>query len=93
MAISLACGSAFRALPAAPVPRPPQPINPTLSTSLPAAWALRLRLKPLAGTPAVIAVDVLKKSRREDLVMIWFLKLRTADNGAAGKRARILYII
>jgi hypothetical protein len=31
----------FMALAAAPLPRPPQPINPTLITSLPAAWTLR----------------------------------------------------
>ena len=45
-AVSLVCGSALRASSAAPLPRPPQPTSPTLSTSLPAAWALRQRKGP-----------------------------------------------
>src|SRR5438128_950179 len=45
---------------AAPVPRPPQPIKPTLIVSLPAAWALPSRPRPI-----VAAVELFKKSRRE----------------------------
>lgn len=43
------------ALLAAPVPRPPQPISAILITSLPAAWALRWRARPVA-TPLAAAV-------------------------------------
>src|SRR4051812_15355145 len=45
---------------AAPRPRPPQPIRPTLIVSLPAAWALVSSPKPI-----VAAVEPFKKSRRE----------------------------
>src|SRR5581483_10422676 len=47
-------------LSAAPRPRAPQPISPTLMTSLPAAWTL-----PNAPRPAAAAVDAFRKSRRE----------------------------
>src|SRR5208337_5049351 len=46
-------------LSAAPVPRPPQPIRPTLIVSLPLAWALGRKARP-----ATVAVDALRKSRR-----------------------------
>src|SRR5208283_1076847 len=46
-------------LSAAPVPRPPQPIRPTLIVSLPLAWALGREARP-----AAVAVDTLRKSRR-----------------------------
>src|SRR5208337_273183 len=46
-------------LSAAPVPRPPQPISPTLIVSLPLAWALGRKARP-----AAIAVDTLRRSRR-----------------------------
>src|SRR5262249_54136688 len=44
---------------AAPVPRPPQPIRPTLIASLPAACALLSRPRPM-----VAAVELRRKSRR-----------------------------
>src|SRR5262245_34752471 len=47
-------------LSAAPRPRPPQPIKPTLIVSLPAAWALFSRPRPTAA-----AVELRKKTRRE----------------------------
>ena len=47
-------------LSAAPRPRPPQPISPTLMASLPAAWTL-----PIAPRPTAAAVEVFRKSRRE----------------------------
>src|SRR5262249_7093058 len=46
-------------LSAAPVPRPPQPIRPTLITSLPAACALFSRPRPM-----VAAVEPRRKFRR-----------------------------
>src|SRR5271165_2427003 len=46
-------------LSAAPVPRPPQPIRPTLIVSLPLAWALGRKARL-----ATVAVDALRKSRR-----------------------------
>ena len=55
---------AFMALAAAPLPRPPQPIRPTLIASLPAAWALRANDKaPYAAAPD--GTDRCKNCRRE----------------------------
>ena len=45
---------------AAPLPRPPQPIRPTLIVSLPAAWAFDSMPRP-----TVAAVEVFRKSRRD----------------------------
>src|SRR5262245_49892296 len=45
---------------AAPLPRPPQPTRPTLSTSLPAAWTVGITAALAAPTAAG-----LRKSRRD----------------------------
>src|SRR6516165_821239 len=73
-----------RTLSAAPVPRPPQPIRPTLIASLPAACALFSRPRPI-----VAAVEPRRKSRRvaEDplgevgSVMVRLLVLSVMDSG------------
>ena len=50
MATSLTFESAASAWAAAPVPRSPQPIRPTRSTSLPAAWAFGIAaIVPASG--------------------------------------------
>src|SRR3954471_440196 len=49
---------------AAPVPRPPQPIRPTLSPSEPAAWAVDRSTDWAATAPPTTAVEVFKNSRR-----------------------------
>ncbi|MNL25815.1 hypothetical protein D3C87_1473100 [compost metagenome] len=49
----------------APVPRPPQPINATLITSLPAANAPTIGME-LKTVPPAIAAVVFKKSRRSN---------------------------
>ncbi len=50
----------------APVPRPPQPMTPTLISSLPAAYAPEIpeRLEAIVP-PTMAAVEVLMKSRRD----------------------------
>src|SRR4051794_17092218 len=51
--------------PAAPVPRPPQPIRPTRSRSLLFwAWTFESRVRFAAIAAAPVAVAVLRKSRR-----------------------------
>ena len=51
---------------AAPLPRPPQPIRPIFSVSLPAAWTIRaLDSMPASEPAAIVAVPCLRKSRRE----------------------------
>ena len=55
--------AAFMALTAAPLPRPPQPTNPTRNPSVPAAWAERDRLKGMVSA-APAASDVLRNVRR-----------------------------
>src|SRR5205823_5603228 len=50
-----------RMLRAAPEPRPPQPIRPTLITSLPWAWT---KGTPARDTAAAVAAEALRKSRR-----------------------------
>src|SRR5712692_9457479 len=67
MATSLTPLSALRALMIAPVPRPPQPIRPTRSRSLPAACTRGSLNKGPASAPAAHAVEVLRNSRREDV--------------------------
>src|SRR4051794_10750934 len=47
----------------APLPRPPQPMRPTLIVSPPAAWAFDVDAK---ASPAATAEDALRKSRRLD---------------------------
>src|SRR5262245_22023674 len=47
---------------AAPLPRPPQPMRPTLLVSAPAAWTVGARPRP---RPVAAAPDTLRKSRRE----------------------------
>src|SRR5581483_10592725 len=55
--------SASRIFPRAPVPRPPQPISPTLIASFPAAWtAVGIRLA--AAAVAVATAPAFRKSRR-----------------------------
>ena len=58
----------FIALSAAPAPRSPQPIRPTLMMSLPAAWAWREISRPVTVAPTTAPAVVFRKSRRED----WF---------------------
>src|SRR5262245_57348858 len=66
MATSLTFWSALRALVAAPVPRPPQPIRPTRIRSLPAACTPGAVAEAPTSVPAAsAAVEVLRKSRRE----------------------------
>src|SRR6516162_977543 len=72
IATSLTLGSAFKAWPAAPVPRPPQPIRPMRMTSLPAAWTWG---SEASAAPAVVKADALRNSRRE------FLATRDCDAG------------
>src|SRR4051812_12967140 len=55
--------AASQMLSAAPVPRPPQPIRPTLMVSLPLAWALGRKPSPPAAAAAAVVV-ALRKSRR-----------------------------
>src|SRR5262249_47461334 len=55
--------SVLRACPAAPVPRPPQPIRPTLTVSPVAAWAERA-MNWLASVAPAMTADVLSTSRR-----------------------------
>ena len=57
---------AFIAFAAAPVPRPPQPIRPTLITSLPAAWTLRASSRfRLIASPAPTELERFSIVRRE----------------------------
>ena len=49
----------------APVPRPPQPIKPTFSTSEPAAYKRLLKADPTATDVAATA-ECFMKSRREN---------------------------
>jgi hypothetical protein len=52
---------------AAPEHRPPQPIMPILTVSLPAAWALRL----IARLPrAAVVAEAFRNSRREDRLVL-----------------------
>ena len=63
--VALDVDSAAKALPTAPVPRPPQPIRPSFKVSLPAACAARLINRLVAAAPASAALDCLKNVRRE----------------------------
>ena len=55
-------GAACSTLSTAPVPRPPQPMRPTLISSVPAAYAPGItRLEAIV--PPTTAADVLMKSR------------------------------
>src|SRR5262249_27996413 len=60
IAQSLTLRSALKAWAAAPVPRPPQPIRPTLSVSLPPAWT------DVARAPAATTAEALRNWRREE---------------------------
>src|SRR6185436_10292620 len=62
-------GSDSRVLMAAPVPRPPQPIMPTRTESVPPAQAERAK-KGREAAPAVRAAEDLTKSRRVISVVI-----------------------
>ena len=69
MATSRTAGSAVMASLAAPLHRPPQPTMPMRITSLPAAWALRARLRTGAAAAAAIA-ERCRNCRREREVWI-----------------------
>ncbi len=70
MAVSWRFLSAFNALAAAPVPRPPQPMRPTFSVPLPAACTPAGNSNELASEPvAMAAVDCLRNARREGEVL------------------------
>src|SRR6266542_6826154 len=71
IATSLTFLSALSAWPAAPVPRPPQPIRPTRITSPPAAWTCAARAPPTRA-----AVEVFKKSRREEAMSFLLFLVR-----------------
>ena len=83
---------------AAPVPRPPQPIRPTLIVSLPAAWTLG-SAETGAVAAAAAAVEVLRKSRREAAVVRaglghggvlreWVVEGESAESSGDGHRRR-----
>ena len=79
---------AFMALAAAPLPRPPQPINPTLITSLPAAWTLRAS----ARAPQVVAprtAACCRNCRRDTFAVpaaLLSAAMRIASKEGKGKR-------
>src|SRR5437763_2053427 len=79
MAITSTPLAACRTFSAAPLPRPPQPIRPTLMVSPPAAWT-----PPVASRVAVAAAaDVLRNWRRE----VWlFLLICCEPPGSEGRR-------
>src|SRR5436309_13394085 len=81
MAITSTPLAAYRTSLAAPLPRPPQPIRPTLMVSLLAAWT-----PPVASKVAVAAAaDVLRNWRRE----VWlFLLICCEPPGGEGDGAR-----
>src|SRR6266542_1443730 len=83
IATSLTFLSALSAWPAAPVPRPPQPIRPTRITSPPAAWTWAARTPPTSA-----AVEVFKKSRREE-AMSFLLFLVRLLQGMQLKSAKV----
>src|SRR5262249_35158231 len=56
-------GADDRTFSAAWVPRPPQPMRPTLLWPAPAAWTVGTQLRP-AATAAPVAAAVVRKSRR-----------------------------
>ena len=61
MAHSLTGPAVFKAWAAAPVPRPPQPIRASFSSSLPVTWALRAILGSTPNVaPASTAVEPCK---------------------------------
>src|SRR5437867_1529762 len=64
MAVRATFLSALRACWAAPVPRPPQPMRPTLSRSDPAAWT-DFGMRRGAAMAAVAMAEVLRTSRRD----------------------------
>src|SRR5205085_21731 len=76
MATSLTPRAELRTSLAAPVPRPPQPISPTLITSLPAARTAGRPVNRLATAPPTSAtLDCFRKLRRDDLALFsssWF---------------------
>src|SRR5947207_36139 len=78
MAITSTPLAACRTFSAAPLPRPPQPIRPTLMVSLLAAWT-----PPVASRVAVAAAaDVLRNWRRE----VWlFLLICCEPPGGEGE--------
>ncbi len=67
MATSFTLPLVESACPAAPVPRPPQPMSAILIvSSLAAAWALRANPNEAASVPPATAMpEVVKNSRRE----------------------------
>src|SRR5437773_4733157 len=64
MAQSLTLESALSACEAAPEPRPPQPMRPTFSSSLPPAWTFRGRAIA-ANEPRAAADEVSRNLRRD----------------------------
>src|ERR1700687_4295026 len=70
-----------RTLSIAPVPRPPQPIRPTLISSSPAAYRLDGTKFAASAAPAAATVEVLIKSRRVGCEFAMLRVLRWVGGG------------
>src|SRR5438034_9031000 len=68
MAVMWLEGLAERACPPAPVPRPPQPMSPNLTTSLPAARTPWGTMSCEAAAAAVAAAGGFRKLRRDGVL-------------------------